>query len=433
MEIFRSSPPLKAEPDNDEYRKELLKNTSNRSSQSRLVSEEKMDELTSNIRVAVIGGGLNGAILLRGLLRYPHIAADLYEARPSYKEELPGMDLSPLSQVILHAIDPTLDDCLNRSGAIYTSSEVRIATGSLAGQRVHVNNQFTNGKRAVGRQALLSEVLSGIPPRMVHLNTRVTSISESSSPGHGLALSFADGSQKKYDLVIGADGVRGITRNYILGPDDPAQIPTPSGLWTLPIKVAADRARQVIEPEVLDPRNPRQITWVGDGTMMQHGLISNGRELVQSIYTISIAAICQMQYPPTATYSTRNACLIDSAAHGSSSSSSSSLANGPAVLALEEALVLSTLLGRATSRADVPAALRAYDEVCRPRAELVMRASADAALLLTGRGPGVGLDPARLAAALEAALGVVENLDIKAYCLVAIEIMDRLSHARHHW
>jgi salicylate hydroxylase len=140
-----------------------------------------------------------------------------------------------------------------------------------------------------------------------------------------------------------------------------------------------------------------------------------------------------MQYPPTATYSTRNACLIDSAAHGSSSSSSSSLANGPAVLALEEALVLSTLLGRATSRADVPAALRAYDEVCRPRAELVMRASADAALLLTGRGPGVGLDPARLAAALEAALGVVENLDIKAYCLVAIEIMDRLSHARHHW
>lgn len=279
MEIFRSSPPLKAEPDNDEYRKEFLKSTSNRSSQSRLVSEEKMDEPTSNIRVAVIGGGLNGAILLRGLLRYPHIAADLYEARPSCKEELPGMDLSPLSQVILHAIDPTLDDCLNRSGAIYTTSEVRIATGSLAGQRVHVNHQLTSGKRAVGRQALLSEVLSGIPPRMVHLNTRVTSISESSSPGHGLTLSFADGSQKKYDLVIGADGVRGITRNYILGPDDPAQIPTPSGLWTLPIKVAADRARQVIEPEVLDPRNPRQITWVGDGTMMQHGLISNGREV----------------------------------------------------------------------------------------------------------------------------------------------------------
>ncbi|ETS77718.1 hypothetical protein PFICI_09780 [Pestalotiopsis fici W106-1] len=471
MEAFKSSPSLKTEPDNDEYSQGSTKTPNRR--QSRPSLEKNMDERISTIRVAIIGGGLAGAVLARGLLRYSHIAVDLYEARPSCREERPSMDLSPLSQVILHAIDPSMDDCLGRAGAVYTTSEVRIATGSLAGQRLHVNDQFTNGNRTVGRQALLSEILSGIPPRMVHLNAKVTSISQS-SPGPGLTLAFSDGSQKKYDVVIGADGVRGLTRNYIVGPDDPTQTPKPSGLWTLPIKVPTDKARQMIESEVLDPRNPRQITWVGDGTMMQHGLMSNGREvqvttaaihqgsteessswvklftpseyqqifsssqslpcqgivkLVQSIYTISIAAFCHMQYLPTRTYASRNACLIDGAAHGSSSSASLYC---PSNTALEEALILSTLLGRTTSRAHVAAALRAYDEVCRPRAELVMRTSADIGMLLSGCGPGVGLDPGRLAEALEQAFGMIEGLDIKAYCIMAIEIMDRLSHAKFH-
>lgn len=245
-----------------------------------------MSSSSSTIRVAVVGGGLASAALLRGLLRYSHIAADLYEARPSFKEDLPGLDLSPLSQVVLHAIDPSTDACLDRAGAVYTTSEVRIATGPLAGQRVRLNDQISGGKRTVGRQALLSELLSGIPPRMVHLNTRVTSILES-SPGHGLTLTFSDGSQKKYDVVIGADGVRGTTRNHVLGSGDLAQSPKTTGVWSLPIKVSTDRARQMIGTEVLDPRNPRRITWIGDGTMMQHGPLSSGREV-----QVTTAATC---------------------------------------------------------------------------------------------------------------------------------------------
>ncbi|KAK6222017.1 hypothetical protein LQW54_001240 [Pestalotiopsis sp. IQ-011] len=433
-----------------------------------------MSSSSSTIRVAVVGGGLAGAALLRGLLRYSHIAADLYEARLSFKEDLPGIDLSPLSQVVLHAIDPSTDACLDRAGAVYTTSEVRIATGPLTGQRVRLSDQMSSGKRTVGRQALLSELLSGIPPRMVHLNTRVTSILES-SPGHGLTLTFSDGSQKKYDVVIGADGVRGTTRNHVLGSGDLALSPKPTGLWSLPIKVSTDRARQMIGTEVLDPRNPRQITWVGDGTMMQHGPLSNGREvqvttaathdgsagefswvklftpeefektfasnrcspcqgmtkLIQSIYTVSIATVCQIQPPSTPTYSSRNACLIDSAARGVSSSSSS--IQSTSSTAMEEALILTTLLGRTTSRADILAALRAYDELCRPRAELVMRAAADSATLLTGRGPGVGLDPDLLGKALEQSYSTIENLDIEAYCMMAIESMDRWSHASYRW
>jgi salicylate hydroxylase len=232
----------------------------------------------STIRVAIVGGGLAGIALLRGLLRYSHIAADIYEARPSFKEERPGLNLSPLAQAVLRAIDPSIDTCLDRAGAVYTTSEVRMATGPFSGQRIDSACPSTDGKRSVGRQNLLTELLSAIPPRMVHLNTRVTSILEA-SPGNGLTLTLSDGSQKRYDVVIGSDGVHGKTRNFVIGPDDPAQDPKSSGFWGLPVKVSFDRARQLIGSDVLDARHPRQITWIGDGTTMQQDVMNNGNDV----------------------------------------------------------------------------------------------------------------------------------------------------------
>ncbi|WP_234038590.1 NAD(P)/FAD-dependent oxidoreductase, partial [Erythrobacter sp. YJ-T3-07] len=99
---------------------------------------------------------------------------------------------------------------------------------------------------------------------------------------------------------------------------------------------------------------------------------------------MQIAGICQTQPVPARSYVSNNAVLVCDAAHGMLSSHET--LSG---LALEEALILVTLLGRVTSRFDVSSALRAYDEVCRPRAELVMRASCDIVLLMTGRAPGV--------------------------------------------
>lgn len=62
-----------------------------------------------------------------------------------------------------------------------------------------------------------------------------------------------------------------------------------------------------------------------------------------------------------------------------------------------------------------------------------MRAATDIGTLLTGRGPGVGLDPGLLGKVLEQSYNTIENLDVKAYCMMAIESMDRWSHASYRW
>jgi salicylate hydroxylase len=246
------------------------------------VEEEEEDRImsspTSAIRVAILGGGLAGATLLRGLLRYPHIAADLYESRPYLKEEGPSIDLSDTAQDVLRAIDPTAGQCLDRAGAIYNSSELRIASGPHAGQSMTANGHGVQVRRSVGWQALLSELFAGVPARMVHTDTRVSSIMETST-GNGSILTFADGTQKKYDVVIGADGIHGTTRAHVIGPHDPARKPKHVGMWGLPIQVPLARAQQFMGTEFLDPRNSRRVLWVGDGTLLYHNLLNGGRDV----------------------------------------------------------------------------------------------------------------------------------------------------------
>jgi 2-polyprenyl-6-methoxyphenol hydroxylase-like FAD-dependent oxidoreductase len=237
-----------------------------------------MSDSASTIRVAIVGGGVTGAALLRGLLRYPHIAVDMYESRPNFKEDGPSLDFSPAAQDILGALDPALHTCLDHAGAVYCSTDYRIATGPLAGQRIDVDGPQGRITRTVSRQALLTELLAGVPPRMMHPNTRITSVVEA-SPDIGLTLTFSDGAQKRYDVVIGADGSHGKTRAHIIGPDDPAQRPRSSGLWTLPVKVPLERAQMMMGPGALDPRSPRRVCFIGDGTNMQYSFLDNGRDV----------------------------------------------------------------------------------------------------------------------------------------------------------
>ncbi|KAI1778824.1 hypothetical protein F4818DRAFT_402562 [Hypoxylon cercidicola] len=242
-----------------------------------------MSSSSSTIRVAIIGGGLAGATLLRGLLRYPHLGVDMYESRPAFREEGPGLAFTTSALSVLAAIDPELEQCLDRAGAVLTSSELRSASGPHTGRNIEVNGLGVASRKIVGRQAFLTEMLHGVPPRMMHPGTRITSVTEL-SPGQGLLLVFADGSQKKYDIVVGADGTHGFTRQLVLGADESVVKPHSTGFWSLPIKVPLQRAQQAMGTRYIDPCNPRQIGWIGDGTGMIHNLLDNGTAVEIVVY-----------------------------------------------------------------------------------------------------------------------------------------------------
>ncbi|KAI1419741.1 hypothetical protein F5Y12DRAFT_776245 [Xylaria sp. FL1777] len=417
----------------------------------------------STIRVAIVGGGIGAAALLRGLLRYSHIAADIYESRPSFKEDGHVITLTSAAEQILLKLDPSLSDCLLRAEAVYTDTEFRIASGPYAGQLVDLPSLPNYREKMVDPQKLLDELLRGIPPRMIHANARISSITEV-SPGGGVILNFVGGTQKKYDVVVGADGVHGITREFVLGPDDPALRPQHTGVWRLPIKVPYKKALDAMGPEFLDPNRPCQTSWIGDGTFLQLDFMGaekdvhitayamdNGHSpetwaslltpeefgavfasiplpvcrgmvnLIKSLYTVQIAGISYMQHKPSRTYVTKNAALIDDAAH------SVVLVHGAnALIGLEEAYILSMLLSRVSSIAAIPVALQAFDHVCRPRAEEAGGHTIRCGMVTIGKDQEVGLDPYLMGPRLQYHWNVIKESKIEAQQVAAIRLMDQL-------
>lgn len=65
-------------------------------------------------------------------------------------------------------------------------------------------------------------------------------------------------------------------------------------------------------------------------------------------------------------------------------------------MTIEDALVLSAVLGWATSPKEACIALGVYDEVRRPRTQRIVESSRDTGLILAGRGEATGLDLERL-------------------------------------
>lgn len=289
------------------------------------------DPSPTTIRVAILGGGLAGILLLKGLLKYPHIAAEIYESRPSFRDEGPAIELTDASLAALRTLGPAtttaqdLDQSLSlaRAGALLTSTEVLLSSGPHSGQVVMPAAGSGGGplppsyQTVVGRQALLSELAASLPPRALHFNSRVTAMRESGTGGTDgpILLVLGDGSQKRYDVVIGADRVLGaVARKHVLllppplgtagvsssssteeEEEEEEKPPRSTGFWGLHVTVSRERAQSFLGSEFLtmvvvgpggnsDARASAQTRWVGDGTFMQHGLVNGGRDVQLVVY-----------------------------------------------------------------------------------------------------------------------------------------------------
>ena len=64
------------------------------------------------ISIAIIGGGIGGISLALGLLKYPHIEVQVYEAAPAFGEIGAGVSLGPNAQRALEIIGPSAKEAL---------------------------------------------------------------------------------------------------------------------------------------------------------------------------------------------------------------------------------------------------------------------------------------------------------------------------------
>ena len=89
--------------------------------------------------------------------------------------------------------------------------------------------------------------------------------------------------------------------------------------------------------------------------------------------------------------------------------------------AIEDACVLSALFGKVATPSDVPKALAAYDQVCRPRAQRVVSTSRESREMMSMQQAGVGGDVEKMREKLNSRMHWIWYLDMVAQNETAVK------------
>ncbi|WP_428911996.1 FAD-dependent monooxygenase [Niallia sp. Krafla_26] len=179
-----------------------------------LLKDKKMTEL----RVAIIGGGLGGAATAVALQK-EGIRSEIYEQAPALAEVGAGIGIRP----------PTIQ--LFKDWGIYEQIEEKSCQSDymeiLAGNGevkikehwpILTDNPDENWARLIHRADLLDTFLAPLPADSIHLNHRCKSI----IPHENYAeVHFENGHSIEADLVIAADGIRSLIRSELIRADKP--------------------------------------------------------------------------------------------------------------------------------------------------------------------------------------------------------------------
>lgn len=117
----------------------------------------------------------------------------------------------------------------------------------------------------------------------MHVNKKLVKVQDATDGENGILLTFADDSVEHADVLIGADGIHGFVRKYVLGDDHPATDAKFAGFWDCRSLVPFEKAKALLGEEYF--KEDRQYGWIGDGAMLLHDILDNGKT-VQCIAAI---------------------------------------------------------------------------------------------------------------------------------------------------
>ncbi|KAI0155215.1 hypothetical protein GGR57DRAFT_464579 [Xylariaceae sp. FL1272] len=407
--------------------------------------------MSSPIRIAIIGGGLAGASLIHALLPRPNIDVHIFESAADFRESGLAIGITRNAQAALDLVGPPGQsaELLKRAGAVPLNG-VRFMIAQREGQGEVVDEVDANDEKSVKRLTsivhradYLKQLFADVPRERMHASKKLSSV-ENNSDG-SVTVKFQDGSVHLCDIVIGADGVRSTVRKLILGPDDPAVAPRNTGDWCIMALVSYKDGLEALGPDLVDATDAREYGWMGNNSFMLHNVLSGG-ELVQFVIgstdkdaensdrwarTVKATEIRKMyaewpeklkmavdkllcqpehgndskvsedraveerehramylwEHPPASTYASGALCVMGDAAHATTAWQSSG-----GGMAIEDSMILSTLIGMAKNPAEARVALKVYDEVRRPRTQRIVESSRRTGTIILGNSEKTGLD-----------------------------------------
>ncbi|KAG8163608.1 hypothetical protein KVR01_006905 [Diaporthe batatas] len=425
------------------------------------------------IRIAISGGGLAGATLFHALLKHPHLDVQIFESAEAFKEAGAAVGIARNALAALDLIGPSATASLQRAGAVPQKGvRFMLAQGPDAGDEGVMIDEIDaeiHQKQVVSivhRAAFLRELLAEVPPSRMHASKKLTRVDrhDGAGPGAPMTLHFADGSTHECDVLIGADGIHSVVRGIVLGDGDPAASARNTGWWAIMALEPFAAAQACLGESLVNAEDPRQYGWTGDGAYLLHDVLSDGR-LVQIIacgmdedargsdrWQTTLSAdeirehfrgwpahltnaveklLCDepeqqarylWEHPPASTYVSDCIAVMGDAAHATTPWQGSG-----AGMAIEDSLILSTLLGHAETVAQALLALRVYDQVRRPRTQQVVESSRGTGMMRTGLDNEVGLDVMKFRQRLLSRWDFIIDFDSKQHCTDALAIMNDLS------
>ena len=237
------------------------------------------------IRIAISGGGLAGASLIHALIKHPHLDVHIFESAAEFKESGAAVGIARNALTALDLIGPSAAESLKRAGAV-PQLGVRFKLGCGPDQVALIAEADSKSEdrrltSIVHRAAFLRELLADIPKERMHASKGLVTADQATGEGP-ITLHFTDGSTHECDILIGADGIHSTVRGLVLGGQDVATHPRNTGFWVVMNLQPYDKAQASLGKELVDCEDAREYMWLGNGHMILHNVLENGK-LVQFV------------------------------------------------------------------------------------------------------------------------------------------------------
>ncbi|MCJ1330473.1 hypothetical protein MMC10_007157 [Thelotrema lepadinum] len=440
-------------------------------------------EPSSRIQVAIIGAGIAGVLTYIKLLGNPHLEPKIYEASSHFSQYGVGLSLDYNGISALRLLSLACYEALKQHSSIAARKQFSIrlveATGPRAGRFFYdVPSSAESG--TVHRAHFLAALTALLPPGVVQFNKKldhIFAIPREDAGNKTLVAHFTDSTTVRADLILGADGASSAARVHLLGNDHPETAePTYSGEADYRILLPMSAAEEAIGKEHAHSKSIE----CGPGGFFVHFPIEQGRSMNMGLITYAykewkgpwrreasmgelreafkgwggnveavIRALDKLQhddktggkdrdtldydnkksplsvwgiphYPYSSTYTStndsENLALIGDAAHASTPNQGQGASQ-----AIEDALIMGSLLSLVQRREQIRPAIEAYNIVRRERTQKVISTSAEAGHLYSFLDEEAGSDVEKVTAKVAGRWHWMWDIDLEAEVEGAVE------------
>ena len=174
---------------------------------------------SSKTDVLIVGAGIGGLALAHALLQRGK-AVRILESAPALEAVGAGIQIPPNAMKVLRALQ--LDAAVMDRAFQPVAIEARMGQSGRHVFRIPLAEASVQRWGApylhIHRADYISALSETLPDGVLQLNARVTGYEVDAED---VSVTLADGTLKQGEYLVGADGIRSVVREQMLGPDDP--------------------------------------------------------------------------------------------------------------------------------------------------------------------------------------------------------------------